>query len=167
MSELFAEGDLVEATDGERRVIERVQMNAAYKCLWIPLLGFTGNIAADGTLSGFTLTLIEKASPPLPTEPFTIIRAVYLPAGNRNTKQTHLTLLPLSEGNGESRWVYSNGISVDVRDLPRIKSFEIVAEPVDVTAKKVLERVREMYDGSQSTTRDVIKLVAKEFGVTS
>jgi hypothetical protein len=156
MSELFAEGDLVEATDGERRVIERVQMNAAYKCLWIPLLGFIGNIAADGTLAGFTLTLVEKASPPLPTEPGIYVSWVNPPS----PKIVHKSSIGFWVDAGDNNYLEDSDVSA-LMPLTRL-------EPVAETAKKVLDRVLEEYKTLPLRfVADVLPIVAKEFGVTS
>jgi hypothetical protein len=134
MTDTFSEGDLIEAIKVE--VASSTRFRGIVRCSIVrgPFLDAVGYSPELPWLEekGFHLRMIEKARPALPTEVFTTIRAVYLPAGNANTKTTHLTLLPCSEGSLKSRWMYSNGISVDPSDLPRIQSFEVVARQVSL-----------------------------------
>ncbi len=177
----FHEGDLVEAVKGDRAIRDRICVthnDPIFKeDTYLGKPSIFGLSSIDSyRRSGFTVTVIERAKPALPTEPFTTIRAVHLPAGNANTKITHLTLLPKSEGNPESRWSYSNGIRVDDTGLPRIKSFEVVAAPVAETAKKVLDAVRfnlttTMRIDSENhpvyyISGSALDAIATEFGVT-
>jgi hypothetical protein len=158
MSELFAEGDLVEAVKNEfssSTMVRGVLKSTGWENGFIlQAQGFSPEISYLES-RGFTLTLIEKATPPLPTEPGIYVSWV--------TKPFPSVVHKIVNG----QWVDAND-SLYLND-PEVSALLPLTrlEPVDVTAKKVLERVREMYDGSQSTTPDVIKLVAKEFGVTS
>jgi hypothetical protein len=158
MSELFAEGDLVEAVKNEfssSTMVRGVLKSTGWENGFIlQAQGFSPEISYLES-RGFTLTLIEKATPPLPTEPGIYVSWVNPPS----PKIVHKLLTGFWVDAGDNNYLEDSDVSA-IMPMTRL-------EPVDVTAKKVLERVREMYDGSQRTTPDVIKLVAKEFGVTS
>lgn len=60
------EGDLVEAVKGEDVIRGRARLAGEDYMWWI---GASGRSAGNLEALGFTLTVVEKAAPPLPTEP--------------------------------------------------------------------------------------------------
>ena len=151
MSEMFSEGDLVEATKGDRRVIDRVVVYKSQVFTSGPYLGapslFTPSSIQSLKSAGYTLTLIEKATPPLPTEP-----GIY---------RSRTGAIWIIDSGKPLRWVGDRGYPC----IPHFFAPFDRLEPVAETAKKVLDRVdAEWQLSSYLVARNT---VAKEFGATS
>ena len=157
MSEEFHEGDLVEAVKGSGRSLTRFY-GELRSTNWEN--GFT--VQADGyepeiawlRERGFTVTVIEKAAPPLPTEAglyrssradgiwvFSLDRAGDWTLLNTNS------LFPIGDGHLEQNAPFTR------------------LEPVPVIAKKVLDALRGRI-GSIDSAYD-FQAVAAQFGVTA
>jgi hypothetical protein len=153
MSELFAEGDLVEAVKTE--IASSTRLRGVLKSTgWengfiLQAQGFSPEIN-ELEAKGFTLTLIEKATPPLPTEP----------GWYSDCRDDIWRVSPTGA------WTYSD----TWRSASEVAMYApfIRLEPVAETAKKVLDRVLEEYGTLPLRfIADVLPIVAKEFGVTS
>lgn len=144
----FNEGDLVEATQGEES--HRQRLVDKLEGLWFRALNMS---VSEAQRSGWTFTVIEKAAPKLPTGMYTAILA-------RLKGLTQRRILFLY---GEA-WIDGDGVLHPASD---ITEFEIKAEPVPVTAKKVLERLANFWEfGPPQWMAAEIKNIAAEFGVT-
>ena len=149
----FSEGDLIEATKGETVVRGRLDVLPGG---W---LGTSRRRLTSLIVDGFTPTLIEKATPPLPTADGTVIAGqINHTVGRMPTGWRHKILLHADE------WRTPEGYRVDPF---AIAYWEVVAEPPAETAKKVLDRVLEEYNNEppRRFVSDVLPLVGKEFGV--
>lgn len=151
----FNEGDLVEAVKDSESHKARLtvadwngRLGIAFVDSWYSLDTLT--------MRGFTVSVIEKAAPKLPTEPGWYESARY----------------PTSEGvwspynlDPDGEW-YSGTDHLSRRELSTLVPFTRL-EPVPVTAKRVLERVSEVLKrgGIVSLPNEFGKLAA-EFGVT-
>ena len=163
MSTTFSVGDLVEAVKGERRIRDRVVCTTDnFLFIHGPYLG-TPSISSPSSIAfyvqgGYTLTLIEKATPPLPTEP-----GVY-----------EASDFPIAEGfvpyglDADGRWFeFSEGGHRYLESMSEAVTLTRL-EPVAVTAKKVLDRVREDFSGyPQMFVLDILHDVAEEYGVSA
>lgn len=98
--------------------------------------------------------------PALPTEPYTVIRVEWK-RGCRAGMGDVLTKMPNID-----RWVDWGGQTTnDVTG--RLTRFEVLAEPRAVTAKAVLDAVREHDNEGLSTFRRSLDRIARDFGVSS
>ena len=153
MSE-FNEGDLVEVERGEELYRGRWRQEAIF--------GYLPNVALDWDdldAAGYTVTVIEKAAPPLPTEP-----GHYEDANGRHwLHQIHDGSAYGAPDRDVDRWFNPDGV---VENPTRIAGtlFLTKLEPVPVTAKRVLASIERLY-GSRSRI-DLLAEVAAEFGVT-
>lgn len=154
MSTTFAEGDLVEATKGDRRVIDRVYVVKSQIFTTGPYLGapslFLPSSIQSFKSAGFTLTLIEKATPPLPTEP----------GWYTDCRDDIWRVSPTGA------WTYSDTWR-SASEAATYAPFTRL-EPVAETAKKVLDRVSDcLVRGGFRTFPNEFGNLATEFGVTS
>ena len=146
MSE-YNEGDLIEATKDETVIRGRL-------CgLFGEWLGGSLRTVNGLTKDGYALTLIEKATSPLPTA-----EGVY-----RSRTGALWTIEPPAP----LKWVGDNP-QFSLNNPHNYAPFTRL-EPVADTAKKVLDRVLEAYQNEHPRLfiSDVLPLVSKEFGVTS
>ena len=149
----FSEGDLIEASRVE--VASSTTMRGIVKSneTFGLTLGAQGYEPAIEWLEGhgFTLTLLEKATPVLPTE-----------WGYYSDNEGDIWRL-----NTSGDWVCIESPHID--DNPSAFVPFIRLEPVAETAKKVLDRVLEEYRNEHPLrfVSDILPLVAKEFGVAS
>jgi hypothetical protein len=153
MNELFAEGDLVEAIKDEQVIRNRIKKGRRHSNLYMVVGDIPNDLSHLTENLGFTLTLIEKATPPLPTEP-----------GWYTDQEGDIWRVD------SFARLWCIGSVEDDEDPSDYAPFTRL-EPVAVTAKKVLEIVR---DSSIARTSDgmtvlnlVLKNIADEFGVTS
>lgn len=149
MSE-YNEGDLVEAVKGEEVVRGRLRAPESVNGRYLAI-GTNALSTATYEAKGFTLTVIEKAAPKLPTEP-----GLYIESGKAHS---YTNIWSLS-ANG--RWLCAAASKYDGR-AEEFAPFTRL-EPVPVTAKKVLDEVSKFAwaDGFMSQLENV----AKQFGVT-
>lgn len=151
----YNEGDLVEAVKGERRVVDRIRKDEEGD-LYIHGVGHLSNCFLGAGMNpavnaGYTLTVIERATPPLPTA-----SGLYL---HRNG----IDVLYLGL---DGSWTSGTEYGVDPARVAREAAPLVLLEPVPVTAKRVLGRVQEEFDGSdRRTLDDDLAAVATEFGV--
>jgi len=118
--------------------------------------------------------LPEVSVPPLPTEPYTVIRAHW--KGHDSAFGDVMWLA------ADGTWRYGNGDRVHAADLAEgMSGFEVLAEPCHAhygaedlkraerdTARAVLERVRqELPLGHDGTSLRYLDEIAREFGVES
>lgn len=86
-------GDLVEVVDGEIRIVTRVVFHRAHLELYINPFGFEDESGWTNliwcTSNGRTLTILERAKPPLPTEP-----GIYAEVGKALSSTNLWTLTP-------------------------------------------------------------------------
>ena len=155
MSTTFSEGDLVEAVKGERRIRDRV-VTLTDDLLFTrgPYLGspslFVLSTLASYAHAGYVLTLIEKATPPLPTEP-----------GWYSDKDEDIWRLDATDRWAHKGYPYSPEQVAAYAPLTHL-------EPVDVTAKRVLNRVLDIWAfGPPAHVNNEIATIAKDFGVSS
>jgi hypothetical protein len=153
MNELFAEGDLVEAVKTEiasSTLLRGVLKSTGWENDFIlQAQGFSPEIN-ELEAKGFTLTLIEKATPPLPTQ-----QGWYTDQEGDIWRVDSFARL----------WCIG---SVEDDENPSDYAPFTRLEPVAETAKKVLDRVLEEYGTLPLRfVSDVLPIVAKEFGVTS
>jgi hypothetical protein len=150
MNELFAEGDLVEAVKGEQVIRNRVNKSRSYDELFVVVGDSPTSLSHLTENLGFTLTLVEKATPPLPTEP-----------GWYTDQEGDIWRVD------SFARLWCIGSEEDDEDPSDYAPFTRL-EPVAETAKKVLDRVLEEYKTLPlKFVSDVLPIVAKEFGVTS
>ena len=159
----YNEGDLVEAVKGDRRVIDRVvvpPVNPIHRDA--PYLGtpsiFDPSSIASYKRAGYKLTTIERTAPPLPTEP-----GIYFP---RRTFNPDVRIVRLSGG----LWRDSEGRPLDEASMKWLRGIHRADpltrfEPIPVTAKRVLDRVRTLFGAGATMLREVDEIAA-EFGVT-
>lgn len=165
MSE-FNEGDLVEAVKGETVIRGRAWREPGNGTE--PILRLTLALSSDIahlTANGYTVTVIEKAAPKLPTEP-----GVYVtPSGSQDyLDDYHTDHHEVHYLNTSGNWC-DLGWGAPTRDdsLTRL-------EPVPVTARRVLGKLdaasMHEFKGRDSAHRaiydDSWNAVAAEFGVT-
>ena len=131
---IFSVGDLVEARKGERVIRDRIHKGDS---LFFGASKYLGNPSMVGPSSlegfkdqGFTLFLVEAATPPLPTEP-----GVYLDKWG-DTWQLSEETSAFAE-----RWFL--GSDFMTHNVARGYAPFTKLEPVPDTAKKVLDAVRE------------------------
>ena len=157
MSE-FREGDLVEAVKGETVMRARVYRDTEW-------LDGAGRSIAGLRGDGFTVTLIERAKPALPTEP-----GVYAPLGKAPSHAVRLFKLKPGDGWWEdSRPVVPHTMR-DLEDWAAEGSLTRL-EPVPDAARKVLDAVEEAMDRcdwplSIDDSEAVLNEVKAQFGVT-
>ena len=156
----FHEGDLVEAVKGETVIRARVEENNGTQ--GIPMGGIAYYYLKTLEADGFTLTVIEKAAPPLPTEP-----GWYLGRpGSRNYAHLQLCADADCEDSSEGPHWYRPDQS-RVLDPSEVAEYYLPLERLElasVTAKKVLDAIRARI-GSIDSAYD-FQAVAAEFGVT-
>ena len=173
----FHEGDLVEAVKGE--TVIRGRLKHVPDTGSRPVLNLTVALNSD-TLhleaNGFTVTVIEKAAPPLPTEPGTVIAIggwelvklrLYnaeqpggwelLPAKDDQVRRS------MDRAGVKAQCVYGDEWVRAEAEQDR-DGFRVISEPAPITAKRVLASVELLY-GSRSRV-DLLAEVAAEFGVT-
>jgi hypothetical protein len=156
MSELFAEGDLVEATKDEQVIRNRIKKGRRHSNLYMVVGDMPNDLLHMTENLGFTLTLLEKATPPLPTEPGIYVSWVGLPSPTI----VHKLFTGFWVDAGDNNYLEDSDVSA-LMPLTRL-------EPVAETAKKVLDRVLEEYGTLPLRfIADVLPIVAEEFGVTS
>lgn len=175
----FSEGDLVEAVKGERVIRDRIHVITDSPIFNNnPYLGeprmFGESSIESLRANGYTLTLVEKAAPALPTE------AGWYRSSGLGSDQID-GLLHLG-ARGDWTWV-GNMFAVNPDALTYKQARQhlplIRLEPVADTAKKVLDAVREFMEArSNLHHRNVttfhrttfikdLDMLAKQFGVTS
>ena len=141
-------GDLVEAVKGDTVIRGRLNHRAELRptmALCCDMLYLEAN--------GFTVTLVERATPPLPTEP-----GIY------------------SDVDGDIWLLSLTRVWTILTDEHRARITDDVApedgapftrlEPVPVTAKRVLDRVRTLFGAGALILAEVDEIAA-EFGVES
>lgn len=123
----YNEGDLIEATKGEELIRGRAGGRG--------VIGQSGRTVWGVEDEGWTVTVIEKAAPPLPTEPGTIIRwhnDAYLPQiAQLDAKDGSMGWYTQADSTS-GRWVTNSELTglIDCSPLTRL-------EPVEVTAEKI------------------------------
>ena len=155
----FNVGDLVEARKGECIIRDRVQVSERW-----PDSLFLGDspyaeILNWYTVHGFTLSLVEAATPPLPTEP-----GVYLDKW-RDTWQLSEETSAFAE-----RWFL--GSDFMTHNVARGYAPFTKLEPVPDTAKKVIDLLETVGADLGNQPRYTVgyglaDLLREEFGVTS
>ena len=147
----FHEGDLVEAVRGETVIRGRASHpQRGREALGISFVGIAWYYLDWLADHGFTLTVIEKAAPPLPTEKGWYLantgEAVYLAA--------------------DGYWTAPASFGVTGEDMGKYAPFTRL-EPVPATAKRVVDWIDEWEDSRDSWNRqDMVKEAYAEFGVT-
>lgn len=167
----YNEGDLVELVKGETVIRGRLNVpmvpNPEDGMFWVG--DSTGLLGGFVTL-GYTVTVIERAKPALPTEPGALIRIKrdFDPVGwvcERSTRGT---------------WFSTDGHTYSHEALVALVAeygpeYEVL-EPVPVTAKKVLDDVRghltmpldgRRPNGEFMIRAETLDIIAAEFGVQS
>jgi len=140
----FNVGDLVEARKGELVIRDRVVMKT-----YGLALGAMDWSLSGARLNGHILSLVEAATPPLPSEP-----GAYMTVDG-DVLTLDKPLLGWACG--------SLSISAKSLELPLTK-----LEPVPDTAKKVLERLLKFWEfGPPRNILNEIDNIAKEFGASS
>lgn len=153
--EVYNEGDLVEAVKGELRHTDRL-VASAVSCplglLYLP--GFQQGTYVDALVAdGFTITVIEKAKPQLPTEPGIYVSWVNAPS----PEIVHLTK--------SSGWVDANDENyMGVNELAKLMPLTRLA-PVAETAKNVLERVANFWEFPSQSVTEELNAIAIEYGI--
>lgn len=98
----------------------------------------------------------EVLVPPLPTEPYTVIRAHW-------NDPAFGDVMWLAQ---DGTWRYGNGDRVHTADPAEgMSGFEVLSEPRAVTAKAVLDRVRQFQE--RGLVGSDLDAIAREFGVTA
>lgn len=146
----FNEGDLVEAVKGETVVRGRARPHVSGGLA----VGECMAAIAWYQANGFTVTILEKAAPKLPTEPGWY-ESEEFPLG------TSADYEPYSL-NTDGKWYTADGqllTPTGLREQGNLRRLE----PVPVTAKKVLDALRGRI-GSIDSAHD-FQAVAAEFGV--
>ena len=157
----FAEGDHIELVKGKEKVAGIVQINAR---MGVPFFEVgtpthrTAFFPRDLMAQGYTLTTIEKALPPLPTEPGIYISYVNTPSP---------TIFHLTKRLG---WVDANDKNyMDVNELAKMMPLTRLA-PVAEVLGKIREQgltVTESRDAPYLTIDlDRLDVIATEYGVT-
>ncbi|WP_193510445.1 hypothetical protein [Cryobacterium sp. BB736] len=151
----FREGDLVEAVNGDTVIRGRLARDNFANDLGIRAASYNLRpLARDG----FTITVIERAMPELPTD-----HGVYQ-AANGTTWTLFRNGDWFDNGDGSIAVQWSAHEFADTHGvLPFVR-----LEPVSVTAKKVLDALGEYLDGQLTgrTKNDIIGHLRDEFGVT-
>ena len=150
----FNVGDLVEARKGETRIVARLLWSG--DCLFFDGWGAGVLSAVD---QGFTLSLVEAATPPLPTEP-----GVYLDKWG-DTWQLSEETRAFAE-----RWFL--GSDFMTHNVARGYAPFTKLEPVPDTAKKVIDLLETVGADLGNQPRYTVgyglaDLLREEFGVTS
>lgn len=160
----YNEGDLVEAVKGDTVIRGRVNRHGELN-LTMALTSDMLHLKANG----YTVTLVQRATPPLPD-----VNGIYFP---RRTFEPHIRVVTRAQG----IWYDATGEPLDDDDFDwlnrRHASGDLTHfEPVPVTAKRVLDAVRKTLtlpkdgkrpNGEFIVTYDQIEAIAAEFGVTS
>lgn len=153
----YNEGDLVEAVKGT--TVLRGRLKRSREDGPDPILVLTPALKSDIVhlaSNGYTVTVIERAKPALPTEP-----GHYL----------HRNGIDVLSRTASGSWIHDGRFTADnaIRDCQPLQRLEPVAE----TAKKVLDRVRARVDTVSSPgaviyeiAEDTLAQIAVEFGVT-
>jgi hypothetical protein len=147
--EKYHEGDLVEAVKGESVVRGRVELSPEYKhpTLALPALGAMSTPYLSGYVDhGYTITVIEKAKPPLPTEPGWYVDG-----------QNDAWLL-----NNSGYWYCAASPGDDPAQYAPFTKLEPVAE----TARRVVAKVRSVYFTDDPTFWGNLDAVEEHFGAT-
>ena len=120
----FSAGDLVEARKGETRIVARLVWSG--DCLFFDGWG-SGVLSA--AYEGFVLSLVEAATPPLPTEP-----GIYADIDGDPWK------LNATTGDYETRWSFGNEYRTRAQVSQNVPFTRL--GPVPDIAKKVIDAVR-------------------------
>ena len=145
----FNVGDLVEARKGETRIVARLLWSG--DCLFFDGWGAGVLSAVD---QGFTLSLVEAATPPLPTEP-----GVYLDKWG-DTWQLSEETIAFAE-----RWFL--GSDFMTHNVARGYAPFTKLESVPDTAKKVIDATIRTFNSKGGNIVDALMSVSQEFGVES
>lgn len=139
----YNEGDLVEAVKGEDHRIGRVTVPGAHQRM-------QGYCLHRYEEDGWTLTVIERAKPVLPTEPGAYAYDGWSSVAVRNDI-------------GQWRDDSGNPLTLRNQDAGKLTRLEPVAE----TVKKVLDALGDYLDGQLTgrTKKDIISALSAEFGV--
>lgn len=157
MSE-YNEGDLIEAVKGETAIRGRIRPEPRGRYFWV---GDSGRTTDSFTDAHFTLTVIEKAAPKLPTE-----SGFYRVSGSNAAHGG--TVRRTDDG----RWWW---IGNDFATLPSEQTAEETAvmmpltrlEPVPETADKIRAQLfQELEKNDWETTQTTILAVFESFGAT-
>ena len=128
---LFVEGDLVEAVKGESVVRGRLNRGTYPTTKEYLYIGDSAAVKEVYIHDGWTVTVIEKATPPLPTEPGAVI----------SWETPFFTGLAVREK--DNQWLHDGCTRSDAGMLDTLKGLPFnILEPREVTAKRVLERVK-------------------------
>ena len=144
----FSEGDLIEATKGESVLRGRL--------VWTEQPGLIISKTDWGVTSleidGWTLTVIERATPPLPTA-----KGWYMDGRGVLWDLRH-------NSHGDPEWYCDD----DFVGLPHVEQYGPFVQwaPVADTAKKVLDRFEEVFNASFIQLPDALESVRTEFGAT-
>jgi len=152
----FNVGDLVEARKGECIIRDRVQVSERW-----PDSLFLGDspyaeILNWYTVHGFTLSLVEAATPPLPTEEGAII------TWNKGYAQETAVLEKTNQ------WLY-NGNNFETAEIEQaIDGHPFTRlEPVPDIARKVIDATIRTFNSKGGNIVDALMSVSQEFGVES
>lgn len=150
-------GDLVEAVKGDTVIRGRITGCSGD---WV---GTSRSQIPGLVKDGFTVTVIERATPPLPTE-----EGIYFP---RRTFSPGVRIVKLSDG----AWRDPEGKPLNDASMKWLAGIHAsgdltLFEPVPVTAKRLIDRVIELDGGADGVRLSVLRIsneLAAEFGVES
>jgi len=140
-------GDLVEARKGERVIRDRVTVKGCHL-----VLGAMGWSLRDVRLNGYTLSLVEAATP-LPSEP-----------GFYKDNEGDGWKLAAEDRYHEQSW-YFDGLYMTESEAAVSAPFTRL-EPVPDTAKNVLDATIRTFNSKGGSIVDALISVSQEFGVS-
>ena len=142
----FNVGDLVEAVKGELVIRDRATVKG-YRLA----LGAMGWSLRDLRLNGYTLSLVEAATPP-PTEP-----GIYADIEGDPWK------LNATTDDYEARWSFGNEYKTRAQVSQHVPFTRL--EPVPDTARKVIDATIRTFNSKGGNIVDALISVSQEFGV--
>ena len=144
----FNVGDLVEAVKGELVIRDRLTVKGYHLAL-----GAMGWSLRDVRLNGYTLSLVEAATPPLPTEP-----GIYADIEGDPWK------LNATTDDYEARWSFGNEYRTRAQVSQHVPFTRL--GPVPDTAKKVVDATIRTFNSRGGNIVDALISVSQEFGVS-
>jgi len=144
----FNVGDLVEAVKGELVIRDRVTVKGYHLAL-----GAMGWSLRDVRLNGYTLSLVEAATPPLPTEP-----GIYADIEGDPWK------LNATTDDYEARWSFGNEYKTRAQVSQHVPFTRL--GPVPDIARKVVDATIRTFNSKGGNIVDALISVSQEFGVS-